>query len=399
MQNLFRAGRMIPLLLIVLGMIVGLTLFVSISPANAEPPTTPPFQKPDNSACMSCHGREGQSTQFPSGEMLGISIDGAVFDESMHANVSCQVCHTNISSYPHPENSAVTVRDYVLQYKDNCTQCHPGITEALQDSVHTKMGDAGNVNAPVCADCHNPHQQRAIQKDANGEPAGSENAAIAQTCARCHNEIYQEYAQSVHGEGVLEDQNPDVPSCTSCHGVHQIADPTTNQFRLSSIDMCADCHTDPERMAPYGLSTEVLNTYVADFHGTTVTLFQKQHPDEPTNKAVCYDCHGVHNIAKVDDPTKGLQIKENMLIACQRCHPDATANFPDSWMSHYIPDKEKTPLVYYVQLFYNILIPTVLGGMALFVATDIGRKVIDRRNKKSKKEDQSAKASEELNNE
>ena len=28
-------------------------------------------------------------------------------------------------------------------------------------------------------------------------------------------------------------------------------------------------------MAKYGLNTNVLNTYVADFHGTTVTLFEQ----------------------------------------------------------------------------------------------------------------------------
>ncbi len=53
-------------------------------------------------------------------------------------------------------------------------------------------------------------------------------------------------------------------------------------------------------MDKYGISTQVLNTYVADFHGTTVTLFEKQSPDAQTNKPVCYDCHGVHDIAATD---------------------------------------------------------------------------------------------------
>ena len=53
-------------------------------------------------------------------------------------------------------------------------------------------------------------------------------------------------------------------------------------------------------MQKYGISTEVFNTYVADFHGTTVTLFERQHPDQPTNKAVCTDCHGVHDIQARD---------------------------------------------------------------------------------------------------
>ena len=151
------------------------------------------------------------------------------------------------------------------------------------------------------------------------------------------------------------------------------------QFRLNSPELCAKCHTDEKIMSKYGISTQVLNTYVSDFHGTTVTLFEKQSPDQQTNKPVCFDCHGVHNIAKVDDPTKGLQIKTNMLNACQKCHPDANINFPDSWLSHYIPSPEKAPLVYYVNLFYSLFIPTVLGGMAIVVVTDVYRKARTRR--------------------
>ena len=137
-------------------------------------------------------------------------------------------------------------------------------------------------------------------------------------------------------------------------------------------------------MKKYGISTQVMTTYVSDFHGTTVTLFQNTDPLAQTNKPVCYDCHGVHDIQRVDDPQKGLALKQNMLQACQRCHPDATANFPDSWLSHYIPSPDKYPLVYYVNLFYMIFIPVVLGGMGFIVLTDIYRRlVIDRRNRKA----------------
>ena len=143
--------------------------------------------------------------------------------------------------------------------------------------------------------------------------------------------------------------------------------------------MCADCHTDKKKMAKYKLSTQVLRTYVADFHGSTVTLFQRRHPDQVTNKPVCYDCHGIHDIASKSDPKKSLQVKANLLRTCQKCHPDATASFSDAWLSHYIPTKERTPLVYWSRLAYQILIPGVVGGMALFVATDFLRRRLDRR--------------------
>jgi hypothetical protein len=127
-----------------------------------------------------------------------------------------------------------------------------------------------------------------------------------------------------------------------------------------------------------GISTHVLDTYVADFHGTSVVLFEQETPDADINKPVCFDCHGVHDIASADDPQKGLQVRQNLLVRCQACHPDATDNFPDSWMSHYIPSLEKNPLVYFVDLFYKIIIPVVIGGMAILVVMDAGRAGLNR---------------------
>jgi hypothetical protein len=124
-------------------------------------------------------------------------------------------------------------------------------------------------------------------------------------------------------------------------------------------------------MARYGLSTYVLTSYVSDFHGTTVELFEKRTPDAETNKAVCYDCHGIHDIQSTRDPEAGLSLQANLLARCQLCHPDATANFPAAWLSHYEPSAEKYPVVYYVNLFYAFFIPGMLGGMGLLVVLDV----------------------------
>jgi hypothetical protein len=89
--------------------------------------------------------------------------------------------------------------------------------------------------------------------------------------------------------------------------------------------------------------------------------------------AVCFDCHGIHDIVKIDDPVAGLRIQENLLVRCKVCHPDATTNFPTAWLSHYSPSPDKFPMVYYVDLFYKILIPAVLGGMGILVVMDFAR--------------------------
>jgi hypothetical protein len=47
-------------------------------------------------------------------------------------------------------------------------------------------------------------------------------------------------------------------------------------------------------------------------------------------------------------------------------------------MSHYEPSPQAFPLVFYVNLFYKIFIPAVLGGMIFYVLTDIYRRFIAR---------------------
>jgi hypothetical protein len=342
-----------------------------------------------NEYCLECHGKPDQIKTLPSGESLYLTIDPALWEASVHGagGYACVQCHADITTYPHPESTAQDRRDVTLEMYPTCKQCHGGNYDRTLDSVHQQSlnkwlrGEAGgNRNAAVCADCHNPHYQTRLTNPDTGEILSDAHVQIPQTCARCHSAIYDQYKESVHGKALLEFINPDVPTCIDCHGVHSIQDPTTEAFRINSPRICAQCHTDPAIMDKYGISTQVLNTYLADFHGTTVTLFQKQSPDQITNKPVCFDCHGIHNIARPDDPQRGFEIKENVLTACQKCHPDAaTTNFTEAWLSHYVPSPEKNALVYYVNLFYRFFIPTVIGGMSIFVASDIFRRYASRK--------------------
>ncbi len=355
--------------------LLGLGIFLS----NGTPPAAkaagiiqaPLAQQPDNSQCLACHSKPNQVYKFSNGDTVSITVDSQAYEHAVHANAACQTCHINITGFPHPKNTAQSSREYTLQYKNTCNQCHPNQVKDTSDNAHAKLAQAGNTNTPICADCHNPHTQVAIKKDSNGDPAPSERSVIAQTCSKCHSQIVNQYKQSVHGSALFNGSNPDVPACNDCHGIHNLKQARTVEFRLNSPQLCATCHTRKDIMSKYNISTDVLNTYVADFHGTTVTLFSKEKSGVDTNKPVCYDCHGVHDIAAVSDPQRGLEVEKNMLATCQKCHPDASKNFPASWMSHYIASPTKYPLVYYVNLFYKIFIPAVLGVMALLVVSDI----------------------------
>jgi nitrate/TMAO reductase-like tetraheme cytochrome c subunit len=336
-----------------------------------------PLQANDSN-CLTCHNKEGFTVQLDSGETLPLTISSDAFNKSIHGSngLTCVTCHSDIEGFPHPKRTTVTIRDVKLKYYTSCQQCHAEQFTQTLDSVHQRSLAAGNKNAAVCADCHNPHTQQRITGH-TGTLLPSARLGIPETCAKCHSGIYETYKKSVHGKALTEEDNADVPTCIDCHGVHNIQDPTTATFRNSTPYLCAKCHTDNSIMQKYGLSTEVLNTYVADFHGTTVVLFDNTFPDQPTNKPVCTDCHGFHDVARGDDPQKGLSVRKNLLARCQKCHPDATENFPDSWLSHYIPSPEKYSTVYYINLVYKFLIPGVVGPMLILVIMDFSRKMIN----------------------
>ena len=367
-------------------LILGFGLFIfaltsSISPVQAAPGFQPSSQedKPDNDYCLACHQEAGKTTTIGD-ETLAITINPTEFKLSVHNEeaIACVDCHTNIQGFPHRKVEVDTLREFTLSFLETCGDCHEEEYTKTHDSVHQAAFDKGNQNAPVCMDCHNPHTQTRLTGKSSGELTPSARLKIPATCAQCHEDIYNTYRSSVHGKALTEEGNVDVPTCIDCHGVHDIQDPTTVTFRNSTPFLCATCHTDEDKMAKYHISTNVLNSYVSDFHGTTVKLFEEQFPGQPTNKPVCTDCHGVHDISRPSDPETGIGMQENLLVKCQRCHPDATANFPAAWMSHYEPSPEHYPIVYYVNLFYKFFIPAVLGGMIFFVLTDIYRRIVNR---------------------
>jgi len=327
-----------------------------------------------NEICLGCHGKPGLSMKLFNGDILDLFVDPDNYAASVHGKngYACVQCHTNLGTYPHPPFPATDSRDVTLQLTKVCDRCHSGEYNLTMDSVHAAAQAAGTREAAVCTDCHGSHNVRQWTDSKTHVILQDVRLDIPVTCSRCHFAIYQKYRNSVHGAALTEESNTDVPTCIDCHGVHNIGNPTTAEYRLKSPELCASCHTNPAIMDKYGISTNVLNTYVADFHGTTVTLFEKQSPDSQTNKPVCYDCHGVHDISRVDDPNTGIEMQQNLLVRCKVCHPDATSNFPSAWMSHYIPSPQHYALVYYVNLFYKFFIPLVLGGMVVLVGLDLG---------------------------
>ncbi|HUV27664.1 MAG TPA: cytochrome c3 family protein [Anaerolineales bacterium] len=365
MKNIHHGG-----LVAMTALFLVLLLLLTFGIAAASEPLDAQSQGVANETCLSCHATPGMQTTLPSGEILYLTVDPEVYGHSIHGEqgYACVQCHTDISDFPHRPLEAETRRDVSLLYYKNCVRCHQDKYDATMDSVHQQALENGNQEAALCIDCHGYHDVTDPSDPRSKSP---------ETCERCHSLIYAEYAESVHGSALIGEGNPDVPTCIDCHGVHNVSGPSNSDFHLFSPQLCAKCHADEELMDKYGISTNVFNSYVSDFHGTTV-IFEQQFEGQETNKPVCIDCHGVHNMHKVDEGESQV-IRENLLTTCQRCHPGATSNFTDAWLGHYEPDLNHFPVVYLVDRFYKILIPAVLGFMVLFVFGDASRRLINRR--------------------
>lgn len=319
--------------------------------------------------CLSCHGNPDLKMTLPSGEELSLYISAEELQNSAHSplGIECQACHTEIRSYPHPAINYQNRRELSRSYYLSCKKCHSATYEKAQDSMHAQVAEE-NPNAPVCTDCHGSHY---IQSP--NEP----RALVSTTCSKCHAEIYDQYKNSIHGSDLIGQNNPDVPVCTDCHGVHNIQDPRTTQFRIQTPEMCANCHADAELMSKYGLPSDVYDLYELSWHGVDVSVYKARWPTIWHDSAVCTDCHGIHDILNTDDPDSSVN-PANLLATCQKCHPGVSENWTSAWTGHNKISLERTPLLYYVDVFYASFIPVVLWGAGIYVFLQILRATVNR---------------------
>ena len=325
----------------------------------------------EQDSCLDCHTDESMVPPFAlsGGETLPLVVDKENFARSVHGEMlRCTDCHSDKKDdHADGEIPLKTKREVTVAYYEQCKGCHFANYTKTLDGVHYALMSKGNMQAALCVDCHGAHD---ISRP--GQPRNR----ISQMCSRCHTEEARVYAASVHGMAV--ESSSDVPVCTDCHRAHDTADPRDGALAIRTPEICGRCHGDEKLMKKYGLSTHVVDTYLADFHGMSATL-QRGKTKESGERlaAVCTDCHGVHDIRKGDDPNSQV-MAGNLRKTCEKCHPGASASFPKAWMSHYEPTLEKAPAVWAAQLFYRILIPFMVGGLVLQIALHLWRVVVNR---------------------
>ncbi len=319
----------------------------------------------EDNYCLRCHAFENRM-RFRNGEFRSIRVDVAEFRDSPHRNVGCSDCHFGFSAQEHPDRRFSSERTYRLSSAEICKRCHFDKYSKISESIHYSMLNSGRLDAPTCIDCHGSHAVLSLSRS---------RLSVVQKCKACHSGIYEIYARSVHGSALFKENNKDVPICIDCHSSHSIKDPSSSEFHDYIPDLCSKCHSNAAIMGKYGLSVDVVKSYLADFHGVTLGLYRKEaqkryRADRPM--AVCTDCHGTHGITNVSGADL-LTIKKNLRKRCHTCHTNATENFPDAWLSHYKPSLRVAPLVFIVEEFYKLMMPLMVIGLLFQVFLDIWR--------------------------
>jgi predicted CXXCH cytochrome family protein len=333
--------------------------------SHAIKPISRKIYKNEEQYCLNCHGYN-LTMGFRNGETLPLTIDISSLETSVHNRISCSDCHFGFSHSSHPQRNFRSKRDFRIANSETCRRCHFDKYTKTMDSIHYIMLGQGNLDAPVCTDCHGSHSILHL---------GKERTPIAKRCQKCHAGIYDIYVKSVHGKALFDEHNQDVPVCIDCHTAHDIKNPLTLDYREQIPDMCSNCHANKAIINKYGLSTDVAKSYLSNFHGVTLLFYRKQREElnKPAKQiAVCTDCHGTHNIISTRSTDPSI-VKANLVKRCRQCHEGATENFPDAWLSHYKPTLASAPLVFIINQAYGIFIPVMVIGIVLQILLHIWR--------------------------
>jgi hypothetical protein len=321
--------------------------------------------EPEEKYCLGCHGHDIKTT-FINGKEFRLHIDSGDLRGSVHSELNCSDCHFGFTEEEHPQRSFKNSRQFSLALSEMCKRCHFDKYARIFESIHYKLLSTGRRDAPNCTDCHGAH---GIKK------TSGDKLESARRCAACHESKYETYKESVHGSALIGQGNPDVPVCIDCHTSHDIVDPMSAAYHDRIPSMCSGCHADGKVMGKYGLSTDVVKTYLSDFHGVTLSFYRQQDDERyAPNRAMaeCTDCHGTHDITG-NFGSNAKTVKRNLVRRCRTCHEDAGENFPDAWLSHYRPSMAHAPLVFIVDAVYKVALPLIVIGLLVQVLLHLWR--------------------------
>jgi len=238
-------------------------------------------------SCGACHPDIVEQFSTSShGKALAAGLKGAPDCVSCHQNAIAGTAD-KLARKQHQEKLCLSC------HRDNpdvtgVTAPTPAFIAAYEKSVHGAALLKGNAAAANCVDCHGSH---VMMK--GSEPASKGNKLhIAETCSKCHDKIAKEYVQSVHG-AALAGGNLDAPVCTNCHGEHQIFKHDDPRSRVAtqnlSAQTCNPCHSSVSLSSKYGMASDRFKTFSDSYHGLAI----QGGSVAVANCASCHGSHGI----------------------------------------------------------------------------------------------------------
>ena len=151
--------------------------------------------------CLACHAQPGLTKTLDKGDVLQLHVPADAFAGSVHAPLGCTGCHAGVDLKKHPATTRKfdTARNYAMQASEACKSCHEPIFEAYLKSTH---GTARHAGAPICSDCHKPH-----------EVTHTALAAPKDTCMTCHTGAITAHQRWLPNAA----HHFEVVSCAACH--------------------------------------------------------------------------------------------------------------------------------------------------------------------------------------
>ncbi|OGO19223.1 MAG: hypothetical protein A2144_08775 [Chloroflexi bacterium RBG_16_50_9] len=266
--------------------------------------------------------------------------------------------------------------------ENNCLSCHgnEGLikTTDTADKISLYVSEKDVSSAAHryidCTTCHtsNPHD--------TATPLNK--LSLAEKCGSCHKYEYKLHLASIHGQQLLQG-NPDVATCVDCHSpnsnphsVIRVLEYNAPTYKKNIADTCAKCHGNAELMADYGIVEKVYESYMRSFHGKALQL--GTYEITQLDKATCTNCHGFHDVKSVRDPGSPVAGLDNLARTCEQCHVGAGAEFASGFLGHEEASTQHVAPVHYTDIFFKVVLSTVIAFGVIVVTTATIRFSINR---------------------
>ncbi len=168
-----------------------------------------------------------------------------------------------------------------------------------------------------CVDCH---------ADAAALPHAQTLQPASCATSSCHTSEAAAFTRGVHAEEP-QPGNGQTPTCSTCHGGHDILPPrdrNSKTYPMNIVATCAGCHSQHATNSSVEQGGEALvSAYLESVHGKLVT------EGGLVVAATCADCHGFHEVHPATDERSPVH-RDQVPTTCGRCHVGISETFATS---------------------------------------------------------------------